>query len=195
MWICRSILILLGTLMIFFNRKTLASIIDYYLYPKSQTTTHLLKIKHSSIISSIFLSLGGCIFITAFLPSIGVPKSLAPYNLDQALILFIIVGIIEESFFRIIPWLIFLHIKDNSTNNTKVERLQIIIALVTSFVFGLLHVIVYDNPTVWSYIGTIRQMIYGLVFWYLLDTEGVLACIVAHTGLDLVIWALSQFLL
>jgi membrane protease YdiL (CAAX protease family) len=101
------------------------------------------------------------------------------------------VALAEEAFFRIWPWLTIFMLGRIAKNPPWVGKLHLLVAMGSSVIFGLLHVIQYQNPPgILEYLGTTSQMFGGFLLWYIMDKEGVFASVGAHLLFNVAMWAL-----
>jgi membrane protease YdiL (CAAX protease family) len=190
----RLVYLAIGLALISTNVRTLRDVVKYYTRPGStERYDGLLRIKGNSTFSIVLLLYGMSALAYALLPKdAGTYRIGLPTTLWQALNVFTLAAFVEELLFRILPWAIVL-IVIKYAKGSEFGRVNIAIAVIMSVIFGVLHITNYANPDVWAYIGTIKQTIGGLLFWYMLDRDGILSSTAPHMLFNTLYWVVVAF--
>lgn len=187
----RVIFLFLGTVLVTMCFSTLKSSIKYYLKPSHNALEfRFLRIWRSSVPAVVALSFGLFFLIRAFLPdSTATYQANISIEISSALTHYARVAFVEELLFRIVPWLILFAIR-YFRPSIWAERMNVFTAVGIGLAFGMIHVGRFANPDIWTYIGISSHWLSGMLYWYLLDKDGVLASIAAHFLFNMIVWGI-----
>lgn len=176
------------------NHRLGKEILDYFIKPGSKDLKfRIVKLGGTQLPKFILMHFGLAMLVSALVPITDVQSKVElPNNFLETSAFFAFAAFIEEFLFRIVPWILFFGLRKLTKRAKWAEWANVIGALLVTIVFGLMHVTNYTNPDIWTYIGTTSQAFGGLVYWYLVDKEGIAASTLGHMGFNMLVWGLTQ---
>ena len=172
----------LGIMIFALNYHTLREIYFFYAKPGSIIPRiQLLNFRTPKITQTVALSLG-IIFILygseSYLHSINISTVV---SLLDALLYYAKNSVLEECLFRVLPWLFLILLRMKFKRAKWVEHLNVLVALSSALLFGWAHMGFAREFTLATYVDeALKQTIGGLIYWYLIEKNGVLASSVVH---------------
>lgn len=185
-----------GLLFLAGNITTLEDVFKFYTKPGYlEPNFRFLNIKGIwRILSVVVIAIGFGLVVEALLPKTTAIWTISlPRNLPNTTIFFANAVVVEEFSFRVAPLITLSIVKSWSQRAREFKQLNILTAVLTSVLFGYLHVFNYVNPDLWTYLSLINQTVSGLLFWYIMEKEGTLAGMVAHFTLNMAVWIFVAF--
>jgi membrane protease YdiL (CAAX protease family) len=168
---------------------TLKEVVWFYLRPGSMPLElRLLRTKKSKLLSVLALNFGTIFFLSAVLPaSNATSNSDLPKGLLELVEIIGLAAFLEELVFRIVPWFFLFVLRKLTKRNNWLERTNVIAALLIATLFGLVHVTNYTNPDTGAYLSCLNQVAAALLFWYILEKDGLASSTAAHIILNLML--------
>jgi len=185
----RLVSVVAGLLLIFVEFDTFMEVIQFYSHPGAMPLRlKLLNTKQSKLFSVLVLDFAAASLLLAVLPTTKATSNLdLPKNLLGLIEIVASAALLEEFTFRIAPWAVLFILRKLAKRNIWVERASIVIAILISVIFGLLHATNYSNPDIATYLSCLIQTSAGLLLWYLLEKDGLAASIVVHMLFNLIV--------
>ena len=192
--ILRVIYAVIGILLIAPCFPTLKAAAKYYLYVgKNELKLRVFRVRQSSIPVIIVLSFGLFFLTRAILPESTATFQPKQVNeVSNAFRYYTQVAFEEELIFRLIPWFVIFLIRKATNRNIWAERINIFVAVWLAVVFGLIHANNFIQPDIWAYLRTSAQCLSAILYWYLLEKDGLLAPVVAHFLFNMIVWGITM---
>ena len=160
---------------------TLLVVVKYYTIPGSfDLEAKFLRFKNAKSFEIFVLTL--CVSMLILLV---LPPTMAVYKEELAnnqsfLKTAIVAPVLEEAVFRIAPWGLIYFLRKLLKRNKFSEYINVVVAVISSVIFGLLHLTNFVNLDIWTYLHTLGNMSFGLFMWYIIEKDGILTSAVFH---------------
>jgi hypothetical protein len=189
-------LMVVGIVLVVINYSTLAEVCQYYFGKKSYLPEiTILTNENNRILGVLGLIVGIALIATTIIPpTLAVNTVEDPTEFFKAVNRYSFAGFVEEAVFRIIPFLVMFVIRTKLNFGQRVEKVNVVVAIIITASFAFIHITNYINPDIWAYVLLIPLFLMSLPLWFLIEKNGLFASTIVHVLYNIIWWTINYLL-